>query len=161
MSDDRSIHIEHHPAPPGMAPGTGYSHAVAATGRVVAIAGQVALDADGNLVGPGDPRAQAEQVFENLRLALAAAGATFADVVKLNFYATDLSMLPEVRDVRDRYVDTANPPASTAVQVVALFRPELLLEVEAWAVIPSASGERGTSAPDQTRAGEVPATNTR
>lgn len=135
MSDDRTIHIEHHLAPPGMAPGTGYSHAVAATGRVVAISGQVALDADGNVVGAGDPRAQAEQVFENLRLALAAAGATLADVIKLNFYATDLSMLPAVREVRDRHVDTSNPPASTAVQVVALFRPELLLEVEAWAVI--------------------------
>ncbi len=136
MTSHETAGIEHHRAPAGMAPGTGYSHAVAASGRVVAIAGQVAMDEQGNLVGPGDPRAQAERVFENLRLSLAAAGATFAHVIKLNFYATDIAMLPVVREVRDRYVDTTNPPASTAVQVAALFRPEFLLEVEAWAVIP-------------------------
>ncbi len=127
--------LEHHRAPAGMAPGTGYSHAVAASGRLVAIAGQVALDQEGNLDGPGDPRTQAERIFENIRLALAAAGATFADVIKLNYYATDISMLPVVREVRDRYVDTDRPPASTAVQVAALVRPEFLLEVEALAVI--------------------------
>lgn len=123
-----------------MAPGFGYSHAVAATGRVVAIAGQVAMDAEGNLVGPGDPAAQAEQVFENLQRALAAAGATFADVIKLGYFLTDVAFLPAVREVRDRYLDTERPPASTAVQVAALFRPEFLLEIEAWAVIPE--GER-------------------
>jgi enamine deaminase RidA (YjgF/YER057c/UK114 family) len=128
--------IDHHRAPAGMAPGRGYSHAVAATGRIVAIAGQVAMDQDGNVVGPGDPRAQAEQAFENLRLALAAAGASFADVVKLMFFVTDVSFLPAVREVRDRYVDTKRPPASTAVQVVALFQPDFVLEVEALAVIP-------------------------
>ncbi len=136
MTGPDTADIEHHRAPAGMAPGTGYSHAVAATGRVVAIAGQVARDGEGTVVGPGDPRAQAERVFENLRLALAAAGATFAHVIKLNFYATDIAVLPVVREVRDRYVDSANPPASTAVQVAALVRPEFLLEVEAWAVIP-------------------------
>jgi enamine deaminase RidA (YjgF/YER057c/UK114 family) len=75
-------HIEHHLAPPGMSPGNGYSHAVSARGRLVAIAGQVAMDEQGELVGPGDPVAQTERVFENLRLALAAGGATFADIVK-------------------------------------------------------------------------------
>jgi enamine deaminase RidA (YjgF/YER057c/UK114 family) len=94
------------------------------------------MDRDGNVVGPGDAAAQAEQVFENLRLALDAAGATFDQVVKLTFYLTDAAFLPVVREVRDRYVDTERPPASTAVQVVALFRPEFLLEVEALAVIP-------------------------
>ncbi len=77
------VRIEHHQAPEGMAPGNGYSHAVVATGRVVAIAGQVAMDEQGELVGEGDPWVQAERVFENLRLALAAAGTAFADVVKL------------------------------------------------------------------------------
>lgn len=127
--------IEHHRAPAGMAPGRGYSHAVAAAGRLVAIAGQVAMDREGNLVGPGDPAGQAQQVFENLRMALAAAGATFADVVKLTFFVTDISFLPAVREVRDRYIDTERPPASTAVQVAALFQPEFLLEIEALAVI--------------------------
>lgn len=128
-------HIEHHLAPPGMTPGNGYSHAVAARGRLVAIAGQVAMDEHGDLVGAGDPARQAERVFENLRSALAAAGATFADVVKLGIFVTDIAFLPAVRAARDRYVDTAHPPASTAVQVVALFRPGYLVEVEALAMV--------------------------
>ena len=126
---------EYHRAPAGLAPGNGYSHAVAATGRFVAVAGQVAMDEQGELVGEGDPRAQAERVFENLRLALAAAGATFDDVVKFGVFTTDISILPVVREVRDRFVDTDNPPASTAVQVGALFRPGYLLEIEAYAVV--------------------------
>ena len=128
-------HIEHLCAPAGMRPGFGYSHAVKATGRLVAIAGQVAMDEDGELVGPDDPAAQAAQVFENMRLALDAAGATFADVVKLGIFVTDISILPVVREARDRHVDTAHPPASTAVQVVALFRPGYVVEVEALAVV--------------------------
>ena len=126
--------MEHHVAPAGLAAGNGYSHVVAATGRVVAIAGQVAFDAEGAVVGKGDPRAQAEQVFANLGRALAAAGASFADVIKLNFYLTDLAILPVVREVRDRHIDTTRPPASTAVQVVSLVFPDLLLEVDALAV---------------------------
>jgi enamine deaminase RidA (YjgF/YER057c/UK114 family) len=121
-------------APDGMAPGTGYSHAVTGRGRWVVIAGQVALDAAGNPVGRGDPGAQARQAFTNLSRALAAAGASFADVVKLSYYLTDISALAAVRGVRDEYVDTTRPPASTAVQVAALFRPEFLIEIEAWAV---------------------------
>lgn len=128
--------LEHHQAPPGMAAGSGYSHAVAGTGRLVTVAGQVAIDAEGNLVGPGDPGAQAEQVFENLRLALDAAGATFAHVIKLGFFVTDVGFLPAIREVRDRYIDTSRPPASTAVQVAALVRPEFLVEVEALALVP-------------------------
>src|SRR5215218_2961922 len=124
-----------HPQPEGVAPGNGYSHVATGPGRWVAIAGQVALDGDGNFVGVGDPAAQARQVFANLDACLKAAGATFADVVKLNFYVTDIGVLPAVRVARDAYVDTANPPASTAVQVVGLFRPELVLEVEAYAVV--------------------------
>jgi enamine deaminase RidA (YjgF/YER057c/UK114 family) len=127
--------MEHHLAPAGMATGTGYSHVVAETGRVVAVAGQVALDADGNMVGRDDPETQARQVFENLGKALAAAGASFADVVKFTYFLTDMSILPVVRQVRDQHVDTQRPPASTAVQVAGLFRPEFLLEVEALAVV--------------------------
>lgn len=101
----------------------------------MAIAGQVALDGDGTLVGVGDPAAQAQQVFANLDACLKAAGATFANVVKLNFYVTDVAYLPAIRVARDQYVDTANPPASTAVQVVALFSPDALIEVEAYAIV--------------------------
>src|SRR6266568_4830945 len=123
-----------HITPPDVAPGFGYSHVVAATGRLIAISGQVALDESGRLVGPGDPEAQARQVFENLRRCLAAADATFADVVKLTIYVTDLATMAAVRAVRDEYVDTARPPASSAVQVAGLVLPELLLEIDALAV---------------------------
>jgi enamine deaminase RidA (YjgF/YER057c/UK114 family) len=122
-------------APDGMAPGNGYSHVVAASGRFVSVAGQVALDENGAVVGVGDPAAQAERVFENLRLALAAVGASFSDVVKFTYFLTDVGMLPAVREVRNRYIDVDRPPASTAVQVSALFRPETLLEVEAIAIL--------------------------
>lgn len=124
-----------HPKPDGVAPGNGYSHVVTGPGRWVAIAGQVALDANAELVGPGDAAAQARQVFANLDACLKAAGATFDQVVKLGIYVTDLAVLPAIRTARDEYVDTANPPASTAVQVVALFRPDVLLEIEAFAIV--------------------------
>jgi enamine deaminase RidA (YjgF/YER057c/UK114 family) len=128
------IHI---PAPDGVAPGTGYTNVVTGTGRLVAVSGQVALAADGTVVGLGDPEAQARQVFENLRGCLAAAGASFADVIKLTYFLTDVAQLPVIRSVRDQYVDTAAPPASTAVAVAALVRPEFLLEVEALALVPA------------------------
>jgi enamine deaminase RidA (YjgF/YER057c/UK114 family) len=81
--------------------------------------------------------AQARQVFENLRGCLAAAGASFADVIKLTYFLTDVAQLPVIRGVRDQYVDTAAPPASTAVAVAALFRPEFLVEIEALALVPA------------------------
>ena len=126
--------LQHFRAPDGLAPGPGYSHAVTGRGRWVATAGQVALDDAGKLVGPGDFEAQARQVFANLVRALAAAGASFADVIKLNYYVTDISQLPVVRAIRDEYVDTSRPPASTAVQVSALALPDLMIEIEAWAI---------------------------
>ncbi|HZD01554.1 MAG TPA: RidA family protein [Actinomycetes bacterium] len=117
---------------------TGYTHVVEVTaGRPVYIAGQVALDHAGTLVGPGDIRAQTRQVFDNLRSALQAVGAGFGQVVKLNYYLVDAAQLPVVREVRDEYVDPRRPPASTAVEVRRLFRDDLLIEVEAVAVIAS------------------------
>lgn len=136
--------LQHIPAPDGVAPGVGYTHVVTGTGRLVVVSGQVALDQYGNLVGAGDPAAQALQAFENLHRCLAAAGASFADVVKLTYFVTDVVHLPAVRKARDQYVDVDNPPASTAVQVAALFRPELVLEVEAWALV--AAGEASAQA---------------
>ncbi|MFE9925535.1 RidA family protein [Streptomyces sp. NPDC005774] len=129
--------LTHIGAPDGVAPGTGYTHVVTGTGRLVAVSGQVAFDADGKLVGEGDPAAQARQVFENLRRCLASAGADFGNVVKFTYYVTDVAFLPAVREARDQYIDIERPPASTAVQVAALFRPELLLEVEALALLPA------------------------
>ncbi|HLU10226.1 MAG TPA: RidA family protein [Oceanobacillus sp.] len=115
----------------------GYTHVVEVTGgRIVFIAGQVALDASGNMVGAGDFRAQAVQVFENLKTALESVGADFSHVVKFGIFVLDVNNLPILREVRDQYVNTANPPASTAVQVAALFQPGYLLEIEAVAVVP-------------------------
>jgi reactive intermediate/imine deaminase len=117
----------------------GYSHvAEVSPGRLVYISGQVALDPAGELVGPGDLRAQARQVFENLRAALAAVGAGFDQVVKLNYYLVDASQLPVVREVRDQYLDPRRLPASTAVEVRRLFREDVLIEVEAVAALPAA-----------------------
>jgi enamine deaminase RidA (YjgF/YER057c/UK114 family) len=132
----------HDQAPPGLAAAPGYSQVVSASGRLVFVAGQVALDEEGTVVGHGDVVRQAEQVFANLERALDAAGASFSDVVKLNYYFIDISALPAVRLVRDRYVDRARPPASTAVEVTGLARPEFLIEIEAQAII-DVAGEAG------------------
>ncbi len=120
--------------PPTLSKPTGYTHIVEVTGgRTIYVSGQIALDKDGKLVGDGDMKAQAEQVFKNLQAALTAAGATFADVVKMNTYTTDMSQAPAIREVRARYFgDTV--PASTLVQVVHLARPEFMLEIEVIAV---------------------------
>lgn len=115
----------------------GYTQVVEARGgRTVFISGQVSLDAGGKVVGEGDFEAQVRQTFRNLQAGLAAVQMDFSQVVKLGLYLTDMSNLPTLRRVRDEFVDTHNPPASTLVQVVALFRPELLFEAEAIAVAP-------------------------
>lgn len=128
--------LTHIAAPEGVAPASGYDHVVWGAGRFVAVSGQIALDAHGALVGAGDPAAQARQVFENLRRCLAAAGATFDDVVKLTYFVTDVAHLPAVREARDEALGAGRrPPASSAVQVAALVRPDLLLEIEAFAIV--------------------------
>ena len=122
--------------PRTMPKSVGYSQlAIVTGGKLVFISGQVALDKSGNLVGKDDFRAQVEQVFENLKSAVEAAGGNLHDVVKLNSYLLDISHVPEFREVRDKYIDPKNPPASTTVQVSRLVRPEFLVEVEAVAVV--------------------------
>jgi len=123
------------PAPDGVAPAAAYTHVVLGTGRFVAISGQLALDEAGELVGEGDPAAQARQVFENLRRCLAAVGATFDDVVKLTFFVTDMAHMPAVRAARAEHIPDDRLPAASAVQVVSLVRPEFLMEIEAFAVV--------------------------
>ncbi len=129
--------MKHYPTVPGLSTPRGYSYVVTATGKLVFVAGQIALDKDGNVVGQGDLRAQTVQVFENVQACLAAAGATFADVVKLNTYVVNLKPedLPVIREVRSRYLPAENPPASTMVGVTALAIEGLLIEIEAVAVI--------------------------
>jgi enamine deaminase RidA (YjgF/YER057c/UK114 family) len=123
------------PAPDGVAPAAQYSHVVLGTGRFVAVAGQLPLDERGRPVGEGDPAAQARQVFENLRRCLAAAGATFDDVVKLTYFVTDMAHMPAIRAARAAHISDEALPAASAVQVAALVRPECLMEIEAFAVV--------------------------
>jgi len=115
----------------------GYTHVVETRGgRTIYISGQVALDSAGNLVGADDLQAQATQVFKNLAAALASVGASFEHVVKFTYFLLDISQIPVVRAVRDQYVNTQQPPASSAVEVRRLFRDDVLIEIEAIAVIP-------------------------
>jgi enamine deaminase RidA (YjgF/YER057c/UK114 family) len=127
--------LRHIVAPEGVAAGRGYSQVVAGRGRLVVVSGQVAQDEHGELVGAGDAALQARQVFENLHRCLAEAGADFGDVVKLGLFVLDVAHLPAVRAARDAVIDTTRPPASTAVQVAALFAPGYLIEAEAWALV--------------------------
>lgn len=124
--------------PAGLSTPTGYTHVVEApVGRTLYISGQIAFDKQGQLVGPGDFTAQAEQVFANLKVALEASGATFNDVVKLGVYVTDVGQLSAFRTVRDKYINQKNPPASTLVEVSQFIRKELLLEIDAVVVVPA------------------------
>ncbi len=115
----------------------GFTHVVEIThGRTIFIAGQVAFDQSGKIVGSQDFRIQTQQVFENLKAALAAVGTDFTHVVKLNIYVVDMSQLPILREVRNSYINTINPPASTLVEVRRLANEEFLIEIEAVAHIP-------------------------
>ena len=120
-------------------PTVGYSQvAEIGEGKIVYIAGQVALDKAGNLLGKDDFRAQVQQVFENLKAAVEASGGDFHNIIKLNYYcvaSVDPAQMAVVREVRDKYVNTANPPTSTFVFVQRLVRPEWLIEVDAVAVV--------------------------
>jgi len=125
-----------HPAPytaSSVSSPPGYSHAMLA-GGLIFVSGQVAFDSDGSIVGVDDIGAQTRQAFRNLAAVLEAAGATFADVAKLTYFVRDVEAVGVIRAVRDEFVDTANPPASTLVEVSRLIAPELLIEIEAVAI---------------------------
>jgi reactive intermediate/imine deaminase len=112
----------------------GYSHAVEVSGgRTIYVSGQIAIDREGRVIGARDFEAQTRQVFENLKAALTAARATFDDVAKITVFVTDVAHVGVFRAVRDAYF-TGAPPSSSFVQVAALVRPELMVEVEAIAV---------------------------
>ncbi len=117
----------------------GYSHAVEVdlgTCEMVIISGQVALDSKGNLVGPGDYEKQTEQIFTNIKNIVESAGGQMDNVVKLGFFIRDVGQIQKVRTVRDRFINIKNPPASTLVEVSKLFRDDVLIEIEATAIIP-------------------------
>jgi len=127
-----------HPRPDGLLYNPAFSQVVASVGkRTIYTAGQVSIDEHGTLVGPGDLAAQTAQVLRNVGLALAAAGATFADVVKITTYVVNYK--PEHRVVigqaRAPFFSNGAPPASTLVGVSALASPDWLVEIEAIAVV--------------------------
>lgn len=109
----------------------GYTNVVEVrNGRMIYISGQVALNPDGQVVGIGDLATQTKQVFENIKAALEAADASFDDVVKFTLFLTDISQIQVVRDIRDTYVNTENPPASSAVEVRKLISENFLIEID-------------------------------
>jgi enamine deaminase RidA (YjgF/YER057c/UK114 family) len=124
--------------PPALNPTNGFTHVVTATGgKTIYVSGQVSVNEKAEVVGKGDMRAQVEHVFENLKVALAAAGATFHDVVKITYFVVGLKPehVPHIREVRRKYLNPEHPPASTLVGVAALVVPEWLIEIELVAVV--------------------------
>jgi 2-iminobutanoate/2-iminopropanoate deaminase len=120
-------------------PPKGYSQAVAVdlgNSKMIIISGQVAFDKQGQLVGTGDFSQQATQVFSNIRSIIESAGGTMDNLVRIGIYLTDMSKIQLLRTVRDKFINPKNPPASTLVQVDKLFRGDVLLEIEATAIIP-------------------------
>ena len=113
-----------------------YTHVVtvAGPGKMIYIAGQLARDAEGNIVGPGDMRAQLEKTFKNLDACLKADGATWADVVKTNTFVTDYQAFSACREVRMRYFGVATP-TSTTIQISGLAQPEAMVEIEMIAAV--------------------------
>jgi enamine deaminase RidA (YjgF/YER057c/UK114 family) len=122
-----------------------FTHTVAVTGpvKLVWVSGQVSYDRDGHVVGEGDMRAQAEQVFRSLTHNLKAAGAGWDDVVKVNGYMVDMNpdAVNVYREVRNRYLNQAKLPASTLVGVTRLVHEDLLLEVEVLAAVEDRAGK--------------------
>jgi enamine deaminase RidA (YjgF/YER057c/UK114 family) len=121
--------------PPELGTPPGYSQIVEVSARrMIFIAGQTALDADGHLIGKNDFAAQADRVFENLAIALRASGCTAANLVKLTVFLTDMDNLARYREARNRFFTSVTPPAApavTLVEVSKLYGPDFLIEIEA------------------------------
>ena len=132
----------------------GYTHVVETSGpgRTVYLSGQLGMTPDGKFAGgPGDFRAQATQCFENMKAALAVVGGGFQHVTKITNYFVDMAHLPAFFEVRDAYVNTKAPPASTAVQIVRLAREGALFEVEAIAVLPPKAAKPSRAKPSRAK----------
>lgn len=126
--------------PAGVATPKGYSHVAAVnlgTSKMLILSGQVAFDPQGNFIGKNDLAKQTEQVFKNIKAIAEDAGGNMNDVVKLTYFIMDASQLQIVRNVRDQFINTKQPPASSLVQVAKLFREDALIEVEATLIIPN------------------------
>ena len=106
------------------------------SGPLLFVAGQVALDHDGNLVGKDDIRAQAKQVLENIRLIVEANGGTMADLAQVTVYVRNITAFNTISDIRETYFPS-DGPASAIVEVSALAWPEFLIEISAVAALPT------------------------
>lgn len=104
--------------------------------KMLVFSGQLALDAKGNIVGLGNFEQQTEFIFSSIKKTLEKAGGSMKNIIKLNNYFVDIVNLPLYRTIRNKYIDTTQPPAQTSVEVKQLFSKEVLLEVELTAVIP-------------------------
>jgi 2-iminobutanoate/2-iminopropanoate deaminase len=125
--------------PSSLAKPTGYSHAAEidlGKSKMLIISGQVALDLDGKVVGENNFEQQTEQVFKNIKAIIENSGGTMNDLVKITIYLRDVSNITKFREIRNKYINVSNPPASTLVEITDLARDEFLVEVEATAVIP-------------------------
>lgn len=111
-----------------------FSLGVAASGHFIFTAGMTARDPEGNVVGVGDMGAQVKQCFENVGDVLRAAGAGFEDLVKVTIYVTDIAAFVITRDIREIYMRAR--PASTAIEVSRLIHPDMMVEIEAIALLP-------------------------
>lgn len=105
------------------------------TSNMIFLSGQVPLDVNGNLVGINNVEKQTEQIFKNIEIILKEYGGTGKDIIKLGIFITDISKTPDFRKVRDLYINLQNPPVSSLIEVSKLFRDDVLIEVEATAVI--------------------------
>jgi enamine deaminase RidA (YjgF/YER057c/UK114 family) len=125
--------------PPELGTPPGYSQVVEVrAASIIFIAGQTALDRDGNLIGKNDFAVQAERVFHNLAIALQASGCTAASLVKLTVFLTDMDNLATYREARNRFFASVTPPAApavTLVEVSKLYGPDFMIEIEAIAAV--------------------------
>jgi len=125
--------------PAGLHVPKGYSHIAKidmGNSWMLIISGQVALDSSGMLVGKDNLALQTEQVFKNIQTAVMQCGGSMDHIVKLNYFMLDVAQVQIVRDIRNTFINVQQPPASTLVQVSKLFREDILIEVEATAVVP-------------------------
>jgi len=125
--------------PSSVAMSKGYSHAAVidlGSCQMIVLSGQVPLDNNGNLVGQGNFEKQSEQVLLNIKNILSELGGTMDDIIRLGIYTTDISQMQAFRDIRDKFINLKSPPTSTLVQVNKLFRGDVLIEVEATAIMP-------------------------
>lgn len=125
--------------PASVAKPKGYSHATVidlGNCKMIVMSGEVPFDKQGNLIGAGDMKKQAEQVFRNIKNILTDLGGTMDDVIKIGFYVTDVSQIQAIRVARDQFINLKNPPTSILVEVNKLFRSDVMIEIEATAIIP-------------------------